>query len=124
MVLGGILKSLTQGTQAYKTDRMNKIHDWLPTRKFICVGDSTQSDPEAYAEMYEKYPDWIVSYSVSLQKLIWFAKQAVSVRSLAGLQSYTGPVTPPANPDNAKTLMNKLLESDLHQSRGRRASHD
>ena len=61
-VLGGVLKSLTQGTQAYKTDRMMKIHDWLPKRKFICVGDSTQSDPEAYAEMYKKFPDWVVSY--------------------------------------------------------------
>lgn len=65
MVLGGLLKSLTQGTQAYKTDRMDKIHDWLPNRKFICVGDSTQSDPEAYAEMYRKFPGWIVSLSVS-----------------------------------------------------------
>jgi hypothetical protein len=89
MVLGGILKSLTQGTQAYKADRMNKIHDWLPNRKFICVGDSTQSDPEAYAEMYEKYPDWIVSSSASLPKLIWFAKQAVSVWSLGRASSLT-----------------------------------
>jgi hypothetical protein len=59
MTLGGVLKSLTQGTQAYKTDRMNKIHDWLPNRKFICVGDSTQSDPEAYAEMFHDYKNWI-----------------------------------------------------------------
>ena len=58
MVLGGLLKSLTQGTQAYKVDRMNKIHDWLPKRKFICVGDSTQSDPEAYAETFKRYPGW------------------------------------------------------------------
>jgi phosphatidate phosphatase APP1 len=40
---------------------MKKIHDRLPKRKFICVGDSTQSDPEAYAEMYKKFPDWVVS---------------------------------------------------------------
>jgi len=59
MTLGGVLKSLTQGTQAYKTDRMNKIQDWLPNRKFICVGDSTQSDPEAYAEMFDKHKNWI-----------------------------------------------------------------
>ena len=59
MVLGDVLKSLTQGTQAYKTDRMDKIHHWLPNRKFICVGDSTQSDPEAYAEMFKRYPGWI-----------------------------------------------------------------
>src|SRR5277367_1269252 len=32
MYLGGLLQSLTQGTQAYKTNRMNKIHEWLPKR--------------------------------------------------------------------------------------------
>lgn len=59
MALGGLLKSLTEGIQAYKADRMNKIHDWLPNRKFICIGDSTQSDPETYAEMFKKFPGWI-----------------------------------------------------------------
>jgi Uncharacterized conserved protein (DUF2183) len=60
MFLGGLLQSLTQGTQAYKTDRIEKIHRWLPQRKFICIGDSTQSDPESYGEMYKKYPKgWI-----------------------------------------------------------------
>ena len=38
---------------------MEKIHDWLPKRKFLCIGDSTQSDPEAYAEIYSKYKGWI-----------------------------------------------------------------
>jgi hypothetical protein len=59
MDLGGLLKSFTQGVQAYKVDRMEKIHSWLPKRKFLCIGDSTQSDPEAYAEMYHRYPGWI-----------------------------------------------------------------
>lgn len=57
--LGGLLKSFTQGTQAYKVSRIEKIHDWLPQRKFLCVGDSTQSDPEAYGEIARKYPGWI-----------------------------------------------------------------
>jgi hypothetical protein len=61
MDLGGLLKSFTQGVQAYKVDRMEKIHDWLPKRKFLCIGDSTQSDPEAYAEIYSKYKGWIVA---------------------------------------------------------------
>ena len=30
---------------------MKKINSWLPKRKMICIGDSTQSDPEAYGEM-------------------------------------------------------------------------
>ncbi|CAD6446945.1 8fd60afa-a64e-44f4-9090-b9c07bc9b081 [Sclerotinia trifoliorum] len=57
--LGGLLETLTEGTQEYKVDRMEKIHGWLPKRKMICVGDSTQSDPEAYGEMYRRNPTWI-----------------------------------------------------------------
>jgi hypothetical protein len=59
MNLAGLLASVSQGTQAYKVDRMTKVHSWFPGRKFICIGDSTQSDPEAYGEMYRKYPDWV-----------------------------------------------------------------
>ncbi|KAH8816683.1 hypothetical protein F5884DRAFT_776984 [Xylogone sp. PMI_703] len=59
MSLAGLLSSLTLGTQQYKVDRMNKIYSWLPQRKMICIGDSTQSDPEAYGEIYRKYPGWI-----------------------------------------------------------------
>lgn len=57
--LGGLLGSLTQGTKAYKSSRIDEIHSWLPNRKFICIGDSTQMDPETYAEAYKKYPGWI-----------------------------------------------------------------
>lgn len=49
--LSGLLSNLTLGTQEYKVDRMIKINSWLPQRKMICIGDSTQSDPEAYGEM-------------------------------------------------------------------------
>jgi phosphatidate phosphatase APP1 len=51
MNLSGLLSNLTLGTQAYKVSRMEKINSWLPQRKMICIGDSTQSDPEAYGEM-------------------------------------------------------------------------
>ncbi|QSZ36051.1 hypothetical protein DSL72_007175 [Monilinia vaccinii-corymbosi] len=57
--LSGLLETLTEGTQEYKVEKMKKIHRWLPKRKMICVGDSTQSDPEAYGEMYRKEPTWI-----------------------------------------------------------------
>jgi phosphatidate phosphatase APP1 len=50
--LSGLLSNLTLGTQEYKVDRMIKINSWIPKRKMICIGDSTQSDPEAYGEMY------------------------------------------------------------------------
>ena len=59
MDLGGLLKSFTEGTQAYKVSRMEKIHTWLPKRKMLCLGDSTQTDPEAYAEIAKKYPGWV-----------------------------------------------------------------
>lgn len=51
MNLAGLLQGLTIGTQEYKVDRMIKINSWLPRRKMICIGDSTQFDPESYAEM-------------------------------------------------------------------------
>jgi len=51
MNLAGLLSNLTLGTQDYKVDRMVKINSWVPRRKMICIGDSTQSDPEAYGEM-------------------------------------------------------------------------
>lgn len=76
MNLAGLLSNLTLGVQDYKVDRIDKIHSWVPRRKMICIGDSTQSDAEAYAEMYvrfstveslfantcpryKKYPGWI-----------------------------------------------------------------
>ncbi|KAI0196938.1 hypothetical protein F4808DRAFT_452624 [Astrocystis sublimbata] len=59
MSVRGLLTTLTLGTEEYKVDRMEKVHGWLPKRKMICVGDSTQSDPEAYGEMYRRYPGWI-----------------------------------------------------------------
>lgn len=49
--VSGLLTALTVGTEEYKADRMKKIHGWLPKRKMIVFGDSTQSDPEAYGEM-------------------------------------------------------------------------
>lgn len=61
MNLAGFLANLTQGTQAYKVDRIEKIHSWFPKRKFVIIGDSTQSDPEAYGEAYRKFPKWIAA---------------------------------------------------------------
>lgn len=59
MNLAGLFANLTQGTQAYKVDRIEKINRWFPKRKFILIGDSTQSDPEAYGEAYRKHTKWI-----------------------------------------------------------------
>lgn len=44
--LAGLITSLNKGTKEYKVDRMVKIHSWFPHRRFICIGDSTQQDPE------------------------------------------------------------------------------
>ncbi|EON62368.1 hypothetical protein W97_01590 [Coniosporium apollinis CBS 100218] len=59
MNLAGFLSSLTRGTEAYKVDRLQKINGWFPQRKMICIGDSTQTDPESYAEAYRRFPGWI-----------------------------------------------------------------
>lgn len=60
MYFGGLLlQSLTQNVKAYKVDRIKKIHSWLPDRKYICVGDSTQEDPESYAHIYREFPGMI-----------------------------------------------------------------
>ncbi|KAI0397203.1 hypothetical protein F5Y17DRAFT_14232 [Xylariaceae sp. FL0594] len=59
MSIQGLLTTLTLGTEEYKVDRMEKIHSWLPRRKMIFIGDSTQTDPEAYGEIYRRYPEWV-----------------------------------------------------------------
>lgn len=59
MDLGGFLASLTRGTQAYKRKRIQKIHLCLPRRKMICIGDSTQSDAEAYGDICRQFPGWV-----------------------------------------------------------------
>ncbi|KAI1750402.1 hypothetical protein F4782DRAFT_541607 [Xylaria castorea] len=59
MSVRGLLTTLTLGTEDYKVDRMEKVYAWLPRRKMICIGDSTQSDPEAYGEIYRRYPHWV-----------------------------------------------------------------
>jgi hypothetical protein len=59
--LAGLLSSVTQGTQAYKVERMRKIHGWFPHRKFICIGDSSQSDPEAYGQIFRETDGWIAA---------------------------------------------------------------
>lgn len=59
MDLEGLVKSFTEHTLEYKVDRIEKIHHWFPCRRVLCIGDSTQSDPEAYAELYRRHPGWI-----------------------------------------------------------------
>jgi phosphatidate phosphatase APP1 len=51
MTISGLLSNLTLGTEKYKISRIKKIRGWLPRRKMICIGDSTQSDPEAYGKL-------------------------------------------------------------------------
>lgn len=59
MNLAGILTSLTKGTQSYKVSRCEKVHDWFPRRKMVCIGDSTQTDPETYGDICRKFPGWV-----------------------------------------------------------------
>lgn len=59
MTIPGLLSNLTLGTEDYKVERMQKIHSWLPKKKMILIGDSTQSDPEAYGDIYRAFPGWV-----------------------------------------------------------------
>lgn len=66
MNLAGFLASLTKDTLAYKVDHLKTLHRYWPGRRLVCIGDSTQSDPEAYGEMYRTQPNWI--------KAIWIRR--------------------------------------------------
>ncbi|TLD10317.1 hypothetical protein PgNI_06698 [Pyricularia grisea] len=59
MSISGLLSNLTLGTEEYKVSRLQKVHNWLPKRQMILIGDSTQSDPEAYGEIYRGNPGWV-----------------------------------------------------------------
>lgn len=39
----------------YKIETISEIIDAYPLRKYICVGDSGELDPEIYSKLYEKY---------------------------------------------------------------------
>lgn len=43
----------------YKLSQIDRVHGIYPNKSFLTVGDSTQSDPEVYAEAYRKYGDFI-----------------------------------------------------------------
>lgn len=57
--LGGLISSLSINVQEYKVDRLEKMHTWFPDRQFICIGDSTQKDPESYGDIARRHPGWI-----------------------------------------------------------------
>ena len=68
--LWSFIASLTIGTKEFKEFEMEKIHRWFPNKQWLCIGDSTQKDPESYGTMfpscydlandsYHKYPGWI-----------------------------------------------------------------
>ncbi|KAB8230746.1 uncharacterized protein BDW43DRAFT_302265 [Aspergillus alliaceus] len=61
-----LVKSFTVNTMEYKVKQIEKIRRRFPQRQVICIGDSTQKDPEAYAEIYKKHPHWI--------RAIWIRK--------------------------------------------------
>jgi len=49
----------SNGVQEYKVSMIDRIHGMYPNKKFLAVGDSTQRDPETYAEAFNKYKDFI-----------------------------------------------------------------
>ncbi|GLB39808.1 putative uncharacterized conserved protein (DUF2183) [Lyophyllum shimeji] len=43
------------GVQRYKISMIERVHQMYPKKKFLAVGDSTQQDPETYAEAFRKF---------------------------------------------------------------------
>ena len=63
-----IYTSLTVGTEEYKLDRIQKIHEWFPHRKMVLIGDSTQKDPEVYGKAAAMFPGWVKSIYIRVVK--------------------------------------------------------
>ncbi|KAL4956925.1 hypothetical protein BDW69DRAFT_202209 [Aspergillus filifer] len=63
-----LVKLFTVNTMEYKVDRIRKIRRWFPRRRALCIGDSTQTDPEAYAEIYKRHPEWI--HTILIRKVM------------------------------------------------------
>ncbi|KAJ3495715.1 hypothetical protein NLJ89_g10583 [Agrocybe chaxingu] len=41
-------------TQEYKVGQIDRLRSMYPSKKWLAIGDSTQKDPEAYAEAFKK----------------------------------------------------------------------
>ncbi|KAF8871703.1 hypothetical protein CPB85DRAFT_1445428 [Mucidula mucida] len=50
---------LTLDTYSYKVKQITRIHAMYPDKTFLVVGDSGQTDPEVYGEIYRTYGDFI-----------------------------------------------------------------
>ncbi|KAK7685182.1 hypothetical protein QCA50_011545 [Cerrena zonata] len=59
--ISGLVNLLTDksDTLNYKVGIIDQIHGMYPGKKFLTVGDSTQSDPEVYATAFKKYGNFI-----------------------------------------------------------------
>lgn len=68
MELQSFIVSLTVGTQGYKEERIRRVFTWLPQRKWVLIGDSTQTDPEAYSTLYKEFPERVGRIWIRLVK--------------------------------------------------------
>ncbi|RPB00699.1 hypothetical protein L873DRAFT_1804784 [Choiromyces venosus 120613-1] len=68
MELESFVVSLTVGTQRYKEERIRRVLAWLPQRRWLLVGDSTQTDPEAYATIYKEFRERVGAIWIRLVK--------------------------------------------------------
>lgn len=57
--VAGFLASLSKGVQEYKVEKLCSIQARFPKRRVMLIGDSTQKDPESYAEVAKKFPGWV-----------------------------------------------------------------
>lgn len=96
--LGGLISSLSVNVQEYKVDRLEKMCTWFPQRQFICVGDSTQKDPESYGEIARRHPGWI---------------KAIYIRRVPDENDIHGALSPDRNSAHRFEAAFKGLDSDM-----------
>lgn len=67
--------------RAHKLAAVRQILDLYPNLKFILIGDSSQEDPEIYAEVVEQYPQRILA--IYIRNVTPSLKRPKAVRELA-----------------------------------------
>ncbi|KAJ3300832.1 hypothetical protein HK104_000025 [Borealophlyctis nickersoniae] len=65
-ILDGSFIDAITNTQAYKVASIESLIATFPKRKFVFIGDSTQQDPEAYADIAKKFPANVVCIAIRI----------------------------------------------------------
>jgi phosphatidate phosphatase APP1 len=78
----GITKDeiLPLNNRPYKAEAIRRIIDLYPDLRFILIGDSSQEDPEIYADIVQQYPNRILA--IYIRDVTKKAKRTAAIRRL------------------------------------------